>query len=260
MCLLALFYHQIEGVPILLAANREEDYARPATGPMLLDGVPRVVCGLDRLAGGTWLGLSQYALVAAITNRPKHGQPADRRSRGLLCSDLLRCVSAEQAAATAARELASGRYDGCNALCVDLRSAYVVHGGDTLEELPLEPDIHVVTAGDVDDAGCPRVVHAREQLARWEQDGNAPAVAASLSPIGRTRHWLEAAAQLCREHGGHGTPAICLHNEQHGTVSSSLIALPESSDQVIYRHAPGPPCRTPYEDYSDLARQCLQSE
>lgn len=257
MCLLALLYRRVEGVPILLAANREESYTRPATGPKLFDADPRIICGVDRSAGGTWLGLNQYGLVVAVTNRAKHKPVADRRSRGLLCFHLLRCAAAADAASAAVRELDTGRYEGCNVLCVDAESAHVVHAGDMLQRVALAAGLHVVAAGDVDENRCPRVEHARTVLARFQEHACDAETSGTPLPGPFAREWLTTAAALCAEHAHGDAPAICLHHAGHGTVSSSLIAVPESIDQVIYRHADGPPCRTAYVDYSPAARQCL---
>src|SRR5580765_3334545 len=42
---------------ILVAANRDEDPARPSDPPGILLDSPRLVGGRDRIAGGTWLAV-----------------------------------------------------------------------------------------------------------------------------------------------------------------------------------------------------------
>ncbi len=63
MCTLAILYRVARNTPILLAANREEYFSRPTQYPKIQPGVPRVVCGIDRQAGGTWLGVNQFGLL-----------------------------------------------------------------------------------------------------------------------------------------------------------------------------------------------------
>ena len=47
--------------------------------------------------------------------------------------------------------------------------------------------------------------------------------------------------------------ALCVHGEKHGTISSSVLAIPERFPaSARYLYAGGPPCRTPYEDVSSL--------
>ena len=85
--MLALLYRVARGTPILVASNREERYDRPTQYPKIQSGSPRLVCGIDRRAGGTWLGVNQFGLFCAVTNRRKSSVPPEPRSRGLLCRD-----------------------------------------------------------------------------------------------------------------------------------------------------------------------------
>src|SRR5215469_5278355 len=105
MCLLAVFYRMFDEVPVILAANREEDYARGGTPLDLRTGPIPFVAGLDPVAGGTWLGINAAKLVVAVTNRAKSNPSKEPRSRGLLAKDLLGYGSAREAAQQAAKEL-----------------------------------------------------------------------------------------------------------------------------------------------------------
>ena len=120
MCMLAILYRVAKNTPILLAANREESLTCPTQFPKIQPGSPKVVCGLDRQAGGTWLGVNQFGVVVVVTNRPKRYVPLEPRSRGLLCRDLLEMRTAREAAEHARKELQAGLYAGANYLCADL--------------------------------------------------------------------------------------------------------------------------------------------
>ena len=89
MCILAILYRVARNTPILVAANREEFFDRPTQHPKIQPGSPRVICGIDRQANGTWLGVNQHGLFATVTNRRKRTEPISPRSRGLLCRELL---------------------------------------------------------------------------------------------------------------------------------------------------------------------------
>jgi len=237
MCLVALFFRVVEDAPVVLGANREEAYARGGEAPHLLDGPTRAVAGTDPQAGGTWLGVNQFGVLVAVTNRPKSQPPDQPRSRGLLAGDLLGCASAAAAADQAARELGQNQYAGCNVVCVDPDSAYVLHAGDWLRVRPLPPGLHVLTSHDVNDASDRRLGHAHWWLSQ-RNCGNAGDCIAALK-------------ELCAQ-TGNGDPPICLRGQQGGTVSSSIIALRLPLGRSTYFHAQGPPDRTPYEDYSAL--------
>ena len=165
MCLLLLQYRTVAAAPVLVAANREEYFGRKATVPCIQAGSPRVLCGSDQQAGGTWLGVNQHGLVVGVTNRLKSNLPDHPRSRGLLCRDLLDCTSAAEATAQAIAELETGNYAGANYACFDAKTAAVVHGGDSLKVVELDAGVHILTNGDVDDRSDPRQFFARKFLA-----------------------------------------------------------------------------------------------
>jgi uncharacterized protein with NRDE domain len=245
MCLLALFYRVVEDAPVIVGANREEFYSRGGKPPQLLDGAVRAVAGLDPTAGGTWFGVNEHRVVVALTNRIK-SQPPDRpRSRGLLVRDSLACPSAKVAADSAASQLSQGRYAGCNVVCADSNSAFVLHSGDWLRVRPLPPGIHVLTAHDVNDESDRRIGHALWWLSQRGYRNSADCV--------------QALKELCAQRGN-GDPPMCLHGEKGGTVSSSIVALKSTWAQSLYLHAQGPPDRTAYEDFSSLLRNWPSSK
>ncbi|WLT32404.1 NRDE family protein [Geothrix sp. PMB-07] len=84
MCLIA-FHWQTDGtLPLLVAANRDEFYARP-TAPMAWWDGGRILAGRDLEAGGTWLGLTPAGRFAALTNhRDPKALRAGTPSRGQL--------------------------------------------------------------------------------------------------------------------------------------------------------------------------------
>lgn len=241
MCLLAILHRVVEDAPLIVAANREEAYARGGTPPRLVDSGVRFVAGTDPETGGTWLGINAFGVIVAVTNRFKSKVAARPRSRGLLARDLLACRTAQEASWEAARELGKNLYAGCNVFCGDAVSAQVVHGGDWLRMQPLPPGHHVLAAGDLNDGTNRRVAYSLS----WLHERQFPLAA----------DWLAALKELCGSTGADGGPPITLHGEKGGTVSSSLIALRTPLARSTYLHAQGPPDSTPYEDYSQLVVQ-----
>lgn len=235
MCLLAVCWRAVDDTPLIVAANREEAYDRPGTPPQVVNDPVRFVAGLDTRAGGTWLGINQYGLVVAVTNGPKTEAPPKPRSRGTLTRELLQCRTARDAADRAAAELDTHRYAGCNFLCADMESLYVVHGGDWLRMLPMPPGRHVMTHGNVNNAADPRISQALEFLA--------------ARPLPTSAECVSALSALCAQ------PGICLHGAKGGTVSSTVLVIRPSLAEGSYWHAQGPPDRHPYQDYSHLLRE-----
>jgi uncharacterized protein with NRDE domain len=234
MCLLAVLFRVTDDAPLVVAANREEFFARGGDPPRRLDGVA-AVAGVDPAHGGTWLGVNAHGVLIAVTNRRKSRTPERPRSRGLLARELLACGSALLAAELASRELGTGRYDGCNFLCADARACLVLHAGDCLRVSSLPPGVHVLSNRDVNDPTDARVGHASEWL--------------RPRSLKSSREALTALRELC------ASREVCFRLDGRGTVSSSLLVLPERLEDGIYLHAQGAPDVTPYADVSHLLRE-----
>ena len=92
MCLCILVHQWLDSIPLSTAANREEHYNRPSLYPTWRsDGI---FAGSDQRQGGTWQGINNRGLLVAPTNRKSTLQDANRRSRGLLCQDVLQQATA----------------------------------------------------------------------------------------------------------------------------------------------------------------------
>ena len=94
MCLVTLNWQPGTPVPLLVASNRDEFYARPARALHHWPG-QGILAGQDLQAGGTWLGLgggvgSQRIRMAVLTNyRDAANHKPDAVSRGHLTAAFL---------------------------------------------------------------------------------------------------------------------------------------------------------------------------
>ena len=93
MCLVALAIDQNRRFPLVVAANRDEFFLRPAarlawwTPP---GGGPDVLSGRDLESGETWLGLTAQGRLALLTNiRDPSRIEADAPSRGRIVPEWL---------------------------------------------------------------------------------------------------------------------------------------------------------------------------
>lgn len=91
MCLVLFNQGEHPVYPLIVAANRDEFYDRPAAPAHVWERPKGLVAGKDLTGGGTWLGLTQSGRFAALTNvrRPDVPPPPDARSRGGIVTDLL---------------------------------------------------------------------------------------------------------------------------------------------------------------------------
>src|SRR5471032_287590 len=89
MCLIVFAWRPAHRQPLIVAANRDEFYARPTLPLAQWPEAPSVYAGRDLEAGGTWLGVGAQGRFAALTNIRNPSQPLGRRSRGELVAQFL---------------------------------------------------------------------------------------------------------------------------------------------------------------------------
>jgi uncharacterized protein with NRDE domain len=244
MCILAIQYRLVPEAPILVAMNRDERYDRASSVPAIQSGKPRVLCGVDQEAGGTWLGVNQHGLLVAACNRSKSGVSPAPRSRGVLCRELLRCGSAREAVHKAMDELSSNAYAGVNFVCADSDSGWVVQAGNDLDAVELEDGLSIVGNLDVNDHRDERGKLARRLLTLQTLD----------SPV---KFLAVASKVFARPAALPDRPSMVVRGPERGTVSSTLIALGKKPRDAIFQHAGDAPDQARYEDYSPLLRDIL---
>lgn len=90
MCLIVLAHRVHPDYPVVMAANRDEFYARPTQPLGVWADDPSIVAGRDLEGGGTWMGISRRGRLAALTNYREPGlRKTAAPSRGRLVSDYL---------------------------------------------------------------------------------------------------------------------------------------------------------------------------
>jgi uncharacterized protein with NRDE domain len=90
MCLVLVAWRMHPEFACLVAANRDELYARPTARAAWWSDHPTILAGRDLEAGGTWLGLTRTGRFAALTNyRDREQRRVDGPSRGTLVTSVL---------------------------------------------------------------------------------------------------------------------------------------------------------------------------
>jgi uncharacterized protein with NRDE domain len=236
MCTLVALHRCTPDASLWIAANRDEYLERPAEGPALREGRNgAIVAPLDRRAGGTWWGLNQHGVFAAVTNRPTQAPDPTRRSRGQLVLDVLAAASSA-AAAEALGRLDRDAYNPFNLFVADGRDAFAAVYESRPELLRLAPGAHVIGNADPDARDVPKV---RRTLERAEQ--------VAAGPVASIADGLTA---ICRTHEDDALTSPCVHRGGYGTRSSTLLRLGSVLD--LLQHADGPPCTTAYRDFTPL--------
>jgi uncharacterized protein with NRDE domain len=162
MCLILFAYRVVPGAPLIVAANRDEYFARPAAPAALWADHPGVLAGRDLSAGGTWLGVSRAGRFGALTN---FRNPADHRndapSRGGLVKGFLTGrMSATSYVHGLARE--AKPYNGFCLLVGDSDHLFF-YSNRAEAPLEVEPGIHGLSNHPLD-TPWPKVVKGRAGL------------------------------------------------------------------------------------------------
>ena len=243
MCTLAAYVRCAPGLPLLVAANRDEFLDRPAVEPRLLAVDPWVVGGQDLSAGGTWFGVNGVGLVVGLLNRRRPGGPDPAlRSRGLLCLTMLQQTSVEAAREVLAR-LDGGAFNAFNLLVADRGAALVatnVGGRVAVTDLP--PGVHLLTNLELNDPTCPRIAKS------WQRFGVLDlAAAADPAALVPDLQAILADHSTALDPRAEVIDTLCVHLPTYGTRSASIVAAP-AGGPLRYWHAPGPPCRTAFAE------------
>lgn len=238
MCTLHVFFHMFAETPLLLLANRDELIGRDWSPPGRLSAVPKIFGPRDNVAGGTWLGVNEAGVVAALTNHEGSlSTGGSLCSRGFLVVETLRHATAREA-----KRLAEAMAPACkeySLLIADAHEAFVVdHSGDDAQTYSLMPGPHVVTNDRFRNPEDSKAKRSLERMQRLATDGRPdPGVFAKF---------------LSDHHKDDGQrTSLCVHDEldgRFGTTSSSAVAVGNDGNVEGFWFAPGAPCLEIFSD------------
>ena len=235
MCTIVLLLRPGHSWPLVIAANRDEMADRPSLPPARhWPDRPDVVAGLDELGQGTWMGVNDYGLVAAILNRTGSlGPMAGKRSRGELPLEALDHADADSAV-QALCGLNAAAYRPFNMVVADNTRAYWLRsdGMGDISAFPMAAGVHMLTASELDDPESHRIRHNLDHFI--QADPPDP-------DTGDWQAWMNILA--------HGKGMSFHLPNGFGTVSSSLLALPSVEcfgKPPVWLYTHSPPGLAPY--------------
>jgi uncharacterized protein with NRDE domain len=273
VCLIAFAWRSHPRYRLVVAANRDEYFGRPAAPAGFWDDHPNVLAGRDLEAGGTWLGITLNGRFAALTN---YRNPADKKigapSRGALVADFLTGRTSSQEYMRLVEKRAAD-YNGFSLLVGDVASMFFFSNrGERAARVP--PGVHGLS-NHLLDTPWPKVEKAKTRFAAL-LDGpfDSEAVFGLLSDTERasgaelpsTGVSLELEERLSAIRilaaGGYGTrcsTALCFSEDgriefhersygEEGGVSGAVgyrLTLEQGKVRASSRRAESPPPKTP---------------
>jgi uncharacterized protein with NRDE domain len=246
-------------VPLIVAANRDERLDRPAV-PMtvLREYAPRILGGRDELAGGTWLAVNEFGVVAGLTNQPSaNGRDPSKRSRGELPLAFAGYATAAEAVAAVPKTLNAADYNPCWMLVGDRETLFFIgiagHGEPEVEQLG--PGLYVLENAPLRPKS-PKAAFVTqligEALSLQPDRGAASTVAGLEIVLGDHR---PAVPEPRTDSAGRVWPpevtAACVHVEGYGTRSAMTVSVPIHGLPSV-RVAEGCPCENDLHDATAL--------
>jgi uncharacterized protein with NRDE domain len=259
VCTLIALHQVHRELPLVVAANRDESYARRSMGPRLLSPSPRVIGGRDEEKGGTWLGASEHGFFVGLTNQRSFGAvDARARSRGEIVLGALSQPGLDGALAWLGAVDARA-YNPFNLLVGDARALWVAYARPDRERLELEslpPGIWALPndrLGSLEFPKIDRAVELATPLATLPWAELVPRAQAMLAD-----HELPPLARVVMPPSSpfppellHRLQALCVHTPGYGTRSATLLAIGTRGVEH-YLHAEGPPCQAPLVAQAEL--------
>ena len=225
MCFLLFAIDSHPRYALIVAANRDEHYARPTAAAAFWGDAPDVLAGRDLLHGGTWLGITRHGRFAAVTNyRDPGDQRDDRLSRGHLVSDFLR-GDGDAGAYIGALARRGGEYNGFSLVAgVGAHLHYYSNRGP--RPLPLDDEVHALS-NHLLDTPWPKVRRGKEALRRL-LGADAPALREGLFALladttPAAPHELPASGVAPALESAYSP--IFVRTGQYGTRSSTVILV-----------------------------------
>ncbi|MBK9245800.1 MAG: NRDE family protein [Burkholderiales bacterium] len=256
MCLAVVAWQVHPDYPLVLAANRDEFYARSTRPASWWGQSVALLAGRDEEAGGTWLGITRSGRLALLTNvrAPSERNP-HAPSRGAIA---IGALQSPQAAGQWLREQAPrmGAYNGFNLLIAEPgvskggvpRLVYYTNRRDDGPQ-PLAPGIYGLSNAYLD-TPWPKVVRAVSAFAcalagRVDADSlltlmadRRPVRDSELPSTGVPLEWERALASIQIRAHGYGTRSTTVVTVRRDGVTSFLERsfAPETPELHRDRH------------------------
>ncbi len=256
MCTIVAMRNVHREFPLVIAANRDEFYRRPAVAPHTLSESPRIIAGQDRDRGGTWMGVSHGGFFVGVTNqRTWKSANGALRSRGEVVLNCLADGSLEAVTERLSR-LDARAYNPFNLMFGDvtaMRVAYVRHDAPFVRFEDLGDGVCALANDHLGSPHFPKTERVESRLrdpalATLSWEALQPHLAAALGDHELPdKDLLEdpPAGALFPKFLARRLQALCVHTPAYGTVSSTLMAF-TAQGVARYLYADGHPCESPF--------------
>ncbi len=248
MCSIVILKKSENEWPLIISTNRDEMNNRKSLPPgRHWKDKPHIFAGKDLLAGGSWLGVNDNGVVAAIMNRMNSlGPMENKKSRGELVLNALDHDDANKSL-NAIIKIQKDYYRGFNMFIGDNLNSHWIKSDEKSSDIQYTniPDgISMITSHDRNDLNSNRFKNYLSKFSLLKE------------PNPTKNEWSDWEELLKSTYSEDSNPlsAMCIKTDMgFQTISSSFIALPSfksklNKNKPIFRHANGSPDITSYDE------------
>jgi len=241
MCLILFGFRAHRHFPLVVAANRDEHYSRPAAPAGFWTDRPDIYAGRDLEKGGTWMGINTNGRFAAITNyREGRPGPAASRSRGELVSNFL-TGSQSTADFFAAAAQSANDYNPFSMIAGDLDAlSFYSNRGTGIHSIT--PGIHGLS-NHLLDTPWPKVVAGTAAMSTTcdlvDPDAISATLFAALAERSSAQDMQLPDTGISRQRERELSPPF-ISGEHYGTRTSTVMLVHASGDVFVHEKRFGP--------------------
>lgn len=233
LCLILFAYQVHPKYKLIVAANRDEFYARPTAPAQFWEDHPDILAGRDLKQMGTWMGITKSGKFAALTNYRDPNEITDgKRTRGELVGNFLKEHLPPQNYLDSVAKNKDG-YPGFNLLVGDANQLYYYANIEN-KIRELQPGVyglsnHLLNTDwpkvKIGKAGLQRIISTvgdncdEELFALLQNADEAPDFA--LPKTGVTLEWERVLS------------ALFIQSENYGTRSSTILKM--TDDEIMFK-------------------------
>lgn len=215
MCLVVIAHRASERFPLVIAANRDEDYDRATHDAHFWSDAPEVLGGRDAVHNGSWLAITKSGRFAAVTNLRDAEQRS--RSRGALVREFVTNGAAPAEFAQSIARVAD-QYSGFHLIAGEA-------GGDAVYvhpelQKPLEPGVHAFSNAPVGEEWAKTRIAAAEMSVALKMDDTTSMALVLLQFLALPRGTDQIESE------------VFIAGERYGTRASTVVVV--SQDEVLF--------------------------
>lgn len=245
MCTVIVAFKHFKDIPLIIAANRDEFLNRKTDPPSIISKNPSILAPRDRLKLGTFMGINEWGLTAVITNLSGLVPRDDtKKSRGLIVLRILGSPDINRVLQEI-KYIDFSEYNFFQLFVADKDKAIKIVYNGKLEIKEYTEGIITLSNWDA----IPEVCDYKSSLIESRIDSIK--LDADFGTV------LSGLKEILTEHSGKDMRyQICVHTDNYGTVSSSILA--PFQNEPLFLYSIGPICKNRFRSYNEDLKGILK--